>query len=195
MLTNYYDHIADLTHSELLVVAKRFLLSPEVIEIMECENANVTHNTNINGPDGYRKGKPVEIKSQRYISDGLVGRLSYSDISNNTYFEKIQNNEETIVVGIDSKTLEVYYRFSFNFNAIAEEYKRQLDNQKIDAAFTYRHYVYHSSFKILYMADYKTLTKNCVKFDSGFLRWMMSTYEEEIKNSTILNDFAALLAN
>ena len=145
------------------------------VEKMEAEAAGAQHNTAANGADAYfPDGTHLEIKTQIHQGNqltskyGLKGRAKYSSPTWEIYNKKLAANERTIVLGSCGVTGTVFYRFSFNFAAIADWFRSHLVDKlerkgqdsisNIDAH--YYDYNQHSSFEFEHVADPDTLLEN-----------------------------------
>lgn len=177
-MENYKDLLRSFDKEQLL---NYISISPLMAEEYESALIGAIHNTDVNGVDATTKcGRPVEIKTQCYTGNyKLRGRGKYGCATQAIYDKKLENNEHTVVVGYEAHTGNIYYRFSFDFNAIADRYwasvkdrlDRGLGSQNYD---TYpHHYIHHESFKVEYVADPLTLYLNQHVFTKNFYNFLL----------------------
>jgi len=170
-LKNYKSHLKTLSKKELIALID---VPPLLAEKYEVESVGGTHNTAVNGADGFGPdGEHIEIKAQVWSGTyQLRGRGKFGGCSQKVLDAKSASNERVIFVGYDAHTGDVYYRFSVMFEDIAGFYKQKLakmsdkDYSNIDVCFI--HYFNEPSFEILYIADKKTLAKNKHKLQTKF---------------------------
>lgn len=176
MSANYKDHLRTLSIEQLIDF---ITITPDFAEKLEIELAGGTHLSNINGPDGYHTGRAEILEVKAQIWKGvytLRGRGKYGMVSVPLYEKKMETNERVIVVGYDYWTGEVYYRFSFKFEAIADLYLRavQLSSDKNWGNFDFlpKHYVDHPTFEVLHVAPLDVLEANEHKLQRKFLKML-----------------------
>jgi hypothetical protein len=177
-MKNYKHELMKLSKNELI---KYIEISPSMVEKFEAENAGATHITEVNGSDAELPcGRSVEIKTQCYIGNyQLRGRGKYGSATMDIYKRKLDKNEHTIVAGYEPSSGEIFYRFSFDFSAIAPRYfecvqdriSRGLGPTNYDTYPT--HYINHDSFKIEYVAEPVLLHFNKTKFTNKFYNFLL----------------------
>jgi hypothetical protein len=159
-----------------------------MVEYEEIKFVKGKHRTKFNGPDGFGKEFKYNITNEKYnvnVYDKIAleikaqyvyynrkhrkilffGRKQYSNVNLDLYDEKIKSNERIITIGFIPDKNVILYRFSFNFDAIADDYlKIALNNEKynrnIGESFGWLHYMKHESFKCLMVAS----TDNLIKY-------------------------------
>lgn len=176
-MKNYKSHLFKLSKEELI---KYIEISPIMAEKFEAAHIGATHINEVNGADAELPcGRNVEIKTQCYVGNyQLRGRGKYGSATMDIYKRKLSKNEHTVVVGYEATTGNVFYRFSFDFNAIADHYlyhvnsriSRGLGPCNYDAYPT--HYLGHDSFKIEFVTDPVTLFFNKPKFTDKFYNFL-----------------------
>lgn len=177
-MKNYKHELMKLSKEELIQYIE---ISPAMAEKFEAGNAGARHINEVNGADAELPcGRSVEIKTQCYLGNyQLRGRGKYGSATMDIYKRKLEKNEHTIITGYDSSTGDVFYRFSFDFKAIASRYlesvksrlERDLGPTNYDTYPT--HYIHHESFKIEFVADPTKLYYNSIKFTDKFYNFLL----------------------
>jgi hypothetical protein len=177
-MNNYKKQLAHLTKNELIDYLD---VTPQMAERFENEHIGAKHLTAAGGSDGELPcGRSVEIKTQCFSGKyQLRGRGKYGAASIDIYKRKLEKNEHTIVTGFDASSGDVFYRFAFDFEAIAPNYlhvvnsrlDRGLGAQNYDAYL--RHYVGHPSFVINQVSDPAELWINRDKFTKKFYMFLL----------------------
>jgi hypothetical protein len=177
-MNNYKKQLAHLTKEELINYID---VTPLMAERFENEHIGAKHLTECNGADGELPcGRSVEIKTQCFSGKyQLRGRGKYSSASMDIYKRKLEKNEHTIFTGFDVSTGDVFYRFAFDFEAVAPNYlhvvKSRLDRglgvQNYDANLS--HYLSHPSFTINQVSDPAELWRNREKFTDKFYKFLL----------------------
>jgi hypothetical protein len=177
-MNNYKKQLAHLTKEELI---SYIVVTPLMAERFENEHIGATHLTEFNGADGELPcGRSVEIKTQCYSGKyKLFGRGKYGAASMDIYKRKLEKNEHTIFTGFDESTGDVFYRFAFDFEAVAPNYlnavKSRLDRglgvQNYDAQ--PGHYLRHPSFTINHIAEPVVIWRNREKFTDKFYKFLL----------------------
>jgi|TARA_R110000851_G_scaffold295122_1_gene449976 hypothetical protein len=177
-MNNYKKQLAHLTKDELIDYID---VTPLMAERFENEHIGATHLTDAGGADGELPcGRSVEIKTQCFSGKyQLRGRGKYGAASMDIYKRKLEKNEHTIVTGFDASSGDVFYRFAFDFEAIAPNYlhvvnsrlDRGLGVQNYDAYL--HHYLGHPSFTINQVSDPAVLWINRDKFTGKFYMFLL----------------------
>lgn len=173
-VTNYKNELRKMKKEDII---KFIEVNGHLAEMFELASADCVANTNngANGVDGFDRdtGRPVEIKTQIYKGNfTLRGRGKYGSVNPALLAKKRAVNERVIVSGSCAHTGEVYYRFSFDFDAIAPRYAEVVevsaDKQWGNCDVYPQHYMNHPSFEVEYVAPPVVLESNQDKFMKKF---------------------------
>lgn len=177
MTINYKDDMKKFSKEELI---ERAPVTPDIVEKHEVERLDGIHLTDINGPDGVHEDFGfLEVKSQRWRGNSpLWGRAKFSGISEANHKRKSKENELIIAVGYHEGNGTLFYRFTFNFSAIADRYADSVEKSKSKNWTNFdaipHHYKDHESFNVEYVANGKVLEENSEAFRPGFYDYLQS---------------------
>jgi hypothetical protein len=172
-ITNYKDHLKTLSKTELI---KKIIVSTAMVEKYEVERVGGTHLTDANGPDGLLPcGTHHEIKSQRWEgSFTLRGRGKFGAPSYALHNSKIEADELITIIGYHPVTGQLYYRFNFKFEAIADRYWDAAEKGWGNYDTIPLHYADHHSFSVEYIAARDILLREQHIFQPKFLDYLLS---------------------
>lgn len=178
---NIIEHIPANNMEELIKLTG---LTGGLMEIVTASRYGLIHNTEYNGVDAFcpETGCHVECKNQNYSGNFLLrGRAKYGGASQAIFDKKYAANEWTIVNGTCNDGI-MYYEFGFNFEAIADQFEKDLlrnstkDYYNIDVL--PKHYAHHSTFEVLYICPMDTLMANEHKFTQNFYKMLLEWSED-----------------
>lgn len=178
---NIIEHIPAKTMDELLQLIG---VTGALMEIVTASRHGLIHNTEVNGVDAFcpETGRHVECKNQNYSGTYLLrGRAKYGGASQAIYNKKMEANERTLVNGTCNDGV-MYYEFDFDFEAISEQFLKDLDRNSTKDYYNIdvlpKHYAQHPSFKVLYVAPVDVLMANKHKFTLNFHKMLLEWAEE-----------------
>jgi len=145
-----------------------------MVEEHEVQRAGGSHRREFKGPDGHMPcGNVQEIKSQRWVGNyTLRGRGKFGSPSYRLYDAKVESNELVTIIGYHETSGELYYRFTFNFDAVATHYRHAVDMGWHNYDTIPVHYADHQSFNVEYVADGKVLERDSEFFQPKFFNFL-----------------------
>lgn len=181
-MENYkLEALAHMSKEELLDYIK---IDPHFVEFIEAKRMGAVHTGVGNGPDAYLNGREVEIKTQVWNGNyQLRGRGKFGAVSMSMYKRKLESNELINIVGYCPASGQVFYRFYFDFAAIADYYLHTVNLSEGknwgNADILPKHYIQHESFRVDYVAPVEILLDNQHIFIRKFLVWLIDWHNTD----------------